>query len=299
MTTITEAPTGVPPAAGPLQASAAAPSPPVADLFAPFPVGEMTRRVADMAIEKSATPWTLLVRSLVAGAMVVFGVLLSLIVSTGVTIPGLASLVMGLAFGMSFVLILVSGMSLVTADVAAGLFAVLQGRLGIGRYVRMLVIGLVGNIAGAFAFIAVAAVAGGPYLGGVAERAAAIGTAKADQSVLTAILLALLCTWFLQTAMCLFFTARTDIARMGFAFYGPFAFVIAGTQHVIANVGFLGLPLLLAAFHGTDPGGVSWGLASDGLVTNIIVTTIGNVVGGTLFVAVPFHVIAELQRRRR
>jgi hypothetical protein len=24
---------------------------------------------------------------------------------------------------------------------------------------------------------------------------------------------------------------------MGFAFYGPFAFVIGGTQHVIANIG--------------------------------------------------------------
>ena len=48
--------------------------------------------------------------------------------------------------------------------------------------------------------------------------------------------------------MCLFFKARTDIARMGFAFYGPFAFVIGATQHVIANIGFLGLPLLLSRF---------------------------------------------------
>lgn len=76
-----------------------------------------------------------------------------------------------------------------------------------------------------------------------------MGTLKAAQPFWTALLLAVLCTWLLQTSMCLFFTARTDVARMGFAFYGPFAFVIGGTQHVIANVGFLGLPLLLTAFH--------------------------------------------------
>jgi formate/nitrite transporter FocA (FNT family) len=48
--------------------------------------------------------------------------------------------------------------------------------------------------------------------------------------------------------MCMFFQTRSDVASMGSAFYGPFAFVIGGTQHVIANVGFLGLPMLLAAF---------------------------------------------------
>ena len=55
------------------------------------------------------------------GIVVAFGVLLSLTVATGVSTPGLKSLVMGLAFGMSFVLILVSGVSLITADMAAGL----------------------------------------------------------------------------------------------------------------------------------------------------------------------------------
>ncbi len=83
----------------------------------------------------------------------------------------------------------------------------------------MVVVGLIGNIAGAL---------------------------KAGQPFWTAFLLAVLCTCFLQTSMCMFFKARSDVARMTFAFYGPFAFVI----------------------------------------------------GGTLFVAPPFWIIAQLQRRR-
>ncbi|RJO70652.1 formate/nitrite transporter family protein [Nocardia panacis] len=274
----------------------AASAPP--DPFEPLTVGQMATRVADMAIEKAANPWTLLVRSLIAGAMVAFGVLLSLTVSIGVTSPGVAALLMGLAFGMSFVLILVSGMSLITADMAAGFMAVLQKRMSLGAYARLLVVGLVGNCAGALTFIAVCAAAGGPYLGAFAQRAAAVAAAKTTQPTMTALLLAVLCTWFLQTSMCMYFKARSDVARMGFAFYGPFAFVIGGTQHVIANIGFLGLPLLLSVLHHDAPATVvEWGFGSHGLLTNIVVTTLGNLVGGIVFVAVPFQTIAWLQRR--
>jgi formate/nitrite transporter FocA (FNT family) len=276
------------------------PSPDRPDPFELFTVGQMTTRVADIAVEKAAHPWSFLVRSLVGGAMVSFGVLLSLVVSTGVATPGIASLLMGLAFGMSFALILVSGMSLITADMAAGAIAILQRRLTALGYLRLLVIGLVGNCVGALVFVAVCAAAGGPYLGAFAQRAATVAAAKTSQPVLTAILLAVVCTWFLQTSMCLFFKARTDVARMGFAFYGPFAFVIGATQHVIANIGFLGLPLLLRAFHPDAPHTLlTWGWGAHGLLTNIAITTVGNLVGGTVFVALPFHLVAKLAQQDR
>jgi formate/nitrite transporter FocA (FNT family) len=269
------------------------------DPFEPLSVGAMVDRVAAMAVEKAAHPWAFLMRSLVGGVMVAFGALLALVVSTGVKTPGVASLLMGLAFGMSFVLILVSGMSLITADMAAGFLAVLKRTLSLRGYVALVTVGLIGNIVGALVFVTVCAAAGGPYLGAFAERAATVGTLKAGQPFWTALLLAVVCTWFLQTSMCMFFKARSDVARMAFAFYGPFAFVIGGTQHVIANVGFLGLPLLLNLFHPVAPrGAIGWGFGQHGLLTNIGITTVGNLIGGTLFVALPFWIIAQLQRRK-
>jgi formate transporter len=156
------------------------------------------------------------------------------------------------------------------------------------------------NIVGALVFVTVCGAAGGPYLGPFAERAATVGAQKAGQPFWTAVLLAVVCTWFLQTSMCMFFKARSDVARMAFAFYGPFAFVIGGTQHVIANIGFLGLPLLLNLFHPASAprAGIGWGFGDDGLLTNICITTVGNLIGGTLFVALPFWIIAQLQRRQ-
>src|SRR5207302_3492824 len=111
------------------------------DPFEPLSVGAMVDRVAGMAVEKATHPWAFLMRSLVGGAMVAFGALLALVVSTGVKTPGIASLVMGLAFGMSFVLILVSGMSLITADMAAGLLAVLKRTMSLGGYASLVVVG--------------------------------------------------------------------------------------------------------------------------------------------------------------
>jgi formate/nitrite transporter FocA (FNT family) len=231
------------------------------------------------------------------GAMVAFGFLLSLAVSIGVTTAGIATLLMGLAFGMSFVLILVSGTSLITTDMAAGFLAVLQRRMSASAYCRLLGVGFAGNTIGALIFVAICAAAGGPYLGGFVERAATVGALKGGQPFCTALLLALLCTWFLHTSMCMFFQARGDVARMGFAFYGPFGFVIGGTQHVVVNVGFPGLPMLLAAFHASAPhSGIGWGFGSHDFLTCLCITALGNLIGGTLFVAMPFRVIAWLHR---
>ena len=157
---------------------------------------------------------------------------------------------MGLAFGFSFVLILMSSMSLITADMAAGLIAVLQKRMRIGSYLRLLAISWTGNIVGVLVFVAIAALAGGPYpLKPFLNHAAVVGVAKSGAPTVSAILLAALCTWFLKTAMFMYFKARGEVARMSFAFYGPFAFVVGGRQHVIANAGFIGLPLLIGTFH--------------------------------------------------
>ncbi|KKC04196.1 hypothetical protein AWC17_08280 [Mycobacterium nebraskense] len=51
------------------------------------------------------------------------------------------------------------------------------------------------------------------------------------------------------------------------------------TEGVIANVGFFGLPLLLNLFHPAAPrGGISWGFGEHGLLTNLGVTTVGNLI---------------------
>jgi hypothetical protein len=82
----------------------------------------------------------------------------------------------------------------------------------------------------------------------------------------------------------MFCQARSGAASMWFVFYGPFAFVIGGTQHVIANVGFLGLPMLLAALHAPVPhSGIGCGFGGHDFLTSLCIAALGSLIGGTLF----------------
>lgn len=264
-------------------------------IFEPFSIIQTVERVGEGAVEKVQHPTTHFMRSLVGGAMVGFGVLLAFVLSAGVKVSGLSSLLMGVAFGPSFALICVSGMSLISADMATGVIPLMERIITPVQYLRFLLIGLVGNLAGVFVFIGVTAVAGGPYLSDAfVQKVVTVGTTKAGEDVLGGIFLGILCTWFLQTAMFMYYKARTDIARMTFAFYGPFAFVSAGTQHVIANIGF---PWLLHLFHPNTVGStlITWGFGSHGMARNLCISFVGNWIGGALCVALPFYLIAKTQ----
>jgi formate transporter len=54
--------------------------------------------------------------------------------------------------------------------------------------------------------------------------------------------------------------------------------------------------VLLNLFH--PRGGISRGFGEHGFFTNFGITTVGNLIGGPLFVALPFWAIGQLQRRR-
>jgi len=57
---------------------------------------------------------------------------------------------------------------------------------------------------------------------------------------------------------------------------------------------------LLSAFHPDAPHTqLAWGLGAHGLLTNIGITTAGNLVGGTVFVALPFYLVTRLQQNGR
>jgi formate/nitrite transporter FocA (FNT family) len=267
-------------------------------------LNEMITRISAVAVEKAGQPQKYFLGSIVGGAMVAFGVLLSLAASNAITAAGPAAAAMGLAFGFSLVLVLFSNASLVTADMGCGLVAVMDKRLRFGRYLRMLSIGFAGNVVGTAVFIGIAAAAGGPYLQNpYATHIAEIATTKAGASAATQILLAVLCTWLLETGVFMFYKARSDGARMAFAFYGPFAFVLAGTQHVIANVGFIGFALLLRVFHPNVSvqaiDSLTWGLGQDGLLRNLVFVVIGNWIGSALLGALPFYVMAKSHKTIR
>lgn len=260
--------------------------------------------LCELAVRRWANPLGFMFQAIAGGAMVMFGVMLAVAVSAGISQAGLANLVSGVVFGFSFVVIMVSGASLITSDMAAGAIALARRRMSLWDYVGYIALGWAANVAGAFIFIAIIAAGPGQYAAPLfLARAHVIGVAKAGASDVSVLCMGIICTWLLQTAFLLFVKARTDVGKMIMAWYGPLAFVAGMTAHCIANIGFIGLPLLMQgkfnqvvgahhAAHGKVPL-LSWGFGRFGLFHNQVFAFLGNWIGGTVFVALLFLAIVR------
>lgn len=276
--------------------------------------------VADVCAKKwemlGERPGAFLLSAFAGGAFVCFGAMLALAVTAGVPqnlAPGLANLLMGLVFMFSLVLIMFSGMTLVTADMAYGLVGVLQSRISWGRFAYGVFMGYVGNFAGSMCFMWIMSKGGGYHALPWLMRAHDIGVAKTGETAMEIFVMGIICTWTLQSAAVLYMKTREDISRIVLTAYGPLAFVAGMNEHCIANIGFLAVPLFqqdlwlekVAGAGATAPVLLHWGFGQYGWAHNQLYTVLGNAVGGTLFVALIFQLVADplklrdLYRRRR
>lgn len=264
--------------------------------------------VADVCAYKwgilSTRPLAFLVSAFAGGAFVCFGSMLALSVSAGVPAnlaPGIANLLMGLVFMFSLVLIMFSGMTLVTADMAYGLVGVLQNRITWGKFVWGIFMGYIGNFAGSMSFMWIMSKGGGYHALPWLMRAHEIGLAKTGETAMEIFVMGIICTWTLQSAAILFMKTKDDLSKIVLAGYGPLAFVAGMNEHCIANIGFLAVPLFqqerwLGAVSGMSnvtPVLMHWGFGQYGWAHNQLFTIMGNAIGGTLFVAVVFQLMAD------
>lgn len=93
----------------------------------------------------------------------------------------------------------------------------------------------------------------------------------------------ILCNWIVCLAIWTSLRADGDIAKSFLIFVLIMAFIAAGLEHSIANMSILGIALL----HG-GPESVTFA----GFIYNLIPVTIGNIIGGAVFVATTYFVIS-------
>jgi formate/nitrite transporter FocA (FNT family) len=131
-----------------------------------------------------------------------------------------------------------------------------------------------------------------------------MGVAKLGYTALEIFVMGIACTWMLQTAAILYVKANEEVAKIALAAYGPLAFVAGMTEHCIANIGFLALPLFqqeayleAAGRMGVDASALlHWGFGQYGWAHNQLYTVLGNIVGGVLFVGVVFQLVSNPRR---
>lgn len=222
----------------------------------------------------------LIAGSFLAGAYIALGGILSIIVGFGfpeisAANPGLQRLLSGLVFPIGLMLVVVLGADLFTGNNALLIPPMLRKELSAWDITKNWIIVWLGNFAGALA-IAYFLV----YLPGLissetySTAVANICTAKTSASFGTVFLKGIGANWCVCLAVWLALSGRRLGEKLLACEIPVMAFVALGYEHCVANMFFLPLAMM----NGADLG------VAELFTTNLIPATIGNIVGGAIFV---------------
>ena len=248
----------------------------------------------------------LIVLGLLAGAFIALGAMFMTVVLTGTgELPwGVARLLAGLVFSLGLILVIVGGAELFTGD-SLMIMACASRRITLGALLRAWSLVYMGNIAGAVGTAALVFLARQHGFGGgaVGKTALAVASAKAALPTVQLFFLAVLCNVLVCLAVWMSFGARSTTDKIMVIVPPVAAFVAAGFEHSIANLYLLPYGLALKAWAGPE----FWAsigqsaaaypeLTVGGALHNIVVATIGNLVGGSLMVGAVYWFVYLRQR---
>jgi formate/nitrite transporter len=248
----------------------------------------------------------LIVLGLLAGAFIALGAMFMTVVLTGTgELPwGVARLLAGLVFSLGLILVIVGGAELFTGD-SLMIVACASRRITLGALLRAWSLVYIGNIAGAVGTAALVFFAGQHGFGGgaVGKTALAVASAKAALPTVQLFFLAVLCNVLVCLAVWMSFGARSTTDKIMVIVPPVAAFVAAGFEHSIANLYLLPYGLALKAWAGPEfwtaigqSAAAYPELTVGGALHNIVVATIGNLVGGSLMVGAVYWFVYLRQR---
>jgi formate/nitrite transporter len=248
----------------------------------------------------------LVILGMLAGAFIAFGAIFMTVVLTGSgELPwGVARLLAGTVFSLGLILVIVSGSELFTGD-ALMIVAFASRRITLGPLLRAWSLVYVGNIVGAVGTAALVFLAGeqGFSGGAIGKTALAVASAKAALPTIQLFFLAVLCNVLVCLAVWMSLGARSITDKVMVIVPPVAAFVAAGFEHSIANCYLLPYGLAIKLWAGPE----FWtaigqnaaaypSLTASGVLHNIAVATIGNLVGGSLMVGAVYWFV-YLRRR--
>jgi formate/nitrite transporter len=258
---------------------------------------EMARRAEYLGVRKAEAPtlatFTLAV---LAGAFIALGSVFATTVAAGTSeaLPyGLVRLLVGSVFSLGLILVVVGGAELFTGNNLI-VMAWASRKVGTRAMLRNWAIVYLGNFVGSVGTAGLVVLSRQYTFGGGAVGAAAlsIADAKVGFGFVQAVVLGILCNALVCLAVWLSFSARSTIDRIAAILFPIAAFVAAGFEHSIANMYFIPVGLFLKAVDpafvaasGIDVTGLTWPAF---FLANLVPVTLGNVIGGSLLVAVTY-----------
>lgn len=253
---------------------------------------QIARIVDETGVRKATLPvfqtYTL---AILAGAFIAFGSMFYTVVMTGESGSfGLHRLAGGVAFSLGLILVVVGGAELFTGNNLI-VMAWADRKIGTLALLRNWLIVYAGNFVGALGCAVLVKYSGVMTLSdsAVGETAVAIAKAKVSLPFLEAFVRGLLCNTLVCLAVWMSLAAHSVTGKILAVIFPVAAFVALGFEHSIANMYMIPVAMLL-------DGGAA--ITVSGLIGNLIPVTLGNIVGGGVFVALVYWLIYGVSPER-
>lgn len=242
------------------------------------------------------------VLAILAGMMIGAGASLMLFVKSDAALTFAPSQILGgFCFSLGLICVIVAGAELFTGNTLM-VAAAADRRIGVGRMLRNWVIVYAGNLVGSLLLVAIIA---GSHVasmngGAVGDAMVSVAYGKITLAPGEIFFRGILCNWLVCLAVWMGFAGRTVIDKVFTTIFPVMAFVACGFEHCVANM-FI-LPMGIATLASSGYGGalpadaVAAALTAGGACYNIVLATLGNIVGGAVFVGL-FYWIAYRKGR--
>lgn len=226
-----------------------------------------------------------LVSSALAGMFVGFGIILIFTIGGVLSSVNSAStkIVMGLSFGVALSLVIMAGSELFTGNNMVMTIGALEKKVTIGDTLNIWIFSFIGNLIGSI-LLAYMYSKSGLSTGVVGEFIGKISSVKMSVPAMELFIRGILCNIMVCLAVWCSFKLKEEIAKLIMIFWCLFVFITAGFEHSIANMTLLAIGLFIP-----HPETVT----VSGYLYNIGFVTLGNMVGGILFVALAYWYVSK------
>ena len=228
------------------------------------------------------------ISSMLAGIYVGLGIMLIF------TIGGLLSsanspatkIVMGLSFGVALSLVIFAGSELFTGNNFVMAVGSLNKTVSWLDTIKVWIVSFIGNLTGSIlagTLFFMAGLSNGP----VGEFIAKTSASKMSLPASDLFFRGILCNMLVCLAVWCSFKCKEETSKLIMIFWCLFVFITAGFEHSVANMTLLTIGLLSPAGAAVSIGGYAY---------NIIMVTLGNMVGGIVFMAIPYYIISRKKK---
>ncbi|HUT04739.1 MAG TPA: formate/nitrite transporter family protein [bacterium] len=261
---------------------------------------EVAKSLLDIGEKKARLPFGKMAwLGILAGVYIGFGAHLATTVGTGIGILGLKKLAMGAVFSVGLMLVVIAGSELFTGNCLLGCGCA-HKRVKLGGVLRNWSVVYVANLLGSIFLAWMVASQSGLLDGPVGGTALSIAYGKVAASPQglghnwAFFFRAIGCNWLVCLAVYMALAAKNIVGKVWAIFFPIMAFVSSGFEHCVANMYFIPAGIYAKSF---TKAVVASGLSQAQLNTinwgsmwsqNLISVTLGNIVGGALFVGVGY-----------